>query len=195
MIDESFHLTPLDVRRMDFVKKSFGGYDPARVDEFRNQVADELERLTRINQELDAKAKGFHEQLRAFRERDKALNDALISAQQLRAEMREQTDREAQLVLREARAEGDRLIEEARAEVRRLQTDITALERSRVAFLGQIRALVERQVAELAAMEASTAPAPPVERRDGAAPAPEAEFHERRAVARTPPWLESLVKE
>ena len=27
--------------------------------------------------ELDAKAKGFHEQLRAFRERDKALNDAL----------------------------------------------------------------------------------------------------------------------
>jgi hypothetical protein len=34
-----------------------------------------------------------------------------------------------------------------------------------------------------------------VERRDGAMPPPEAEFHERRAVARTPPWLESLVKE
>ena len=77
----------------------------------------------------EAKAKGFHEQLRAFRERDKALNDALISAQQLRAETREQADREAQLILREARAEGERVLEEARGEIRRLQLDIDALER------------------------------------------------------------------
>ena len=60
------------------------GYDRARVDEFRDRVANELERLTRLNHELENKAKGFHEQLRAFRESDKALNDALVSAQQLR---------------------------------------------------------------------------------------------------------------
>ena len=58
-----------------------------------------------LNQELDAKARGFHEQLRAFRERDKAINEALVSAQQLRGEIREQAEREAQLILREARAE------------------------------------------------------------------------------------------
>jgi DivIVA domain-containing protein len=101
MIDESFHLTPLDVRRTEF-PAALRGYDKARVDEFRDRVANELERLTRINQELESKAKGFHEQLRAFRERDKALNDALVSAQQLRAEVGEQAEREAQLVLREA---------------------------------------------------------------------------------------------
>ena len=96
MIDESFHLTPLDVRRTDF-PAALRGYDKARVDEFRDRVANELERLTRLNQELESKAKGFHEQLRAFRERDKALNDALVSAQQLRAETRDQAEREAQL--------------------------------------------------------------------------------------------------
>ena len=82
---------------------------PTRVDQFRDQVAEELERLTRAEPGLEAKAKGFHEQLRAFRERDKALNDALVRAQQLRAEIREQAEREAQLILREARAEGERM--------------------------------------------------------------------------------------
>ena len=52
MIDETFHLTPLDVRRFEF-GRSMRGYDPARVEEFRSQAADELERLTRINQELE----------------------------------------------------------------------------------------------------------------------------------------------
>ena len=81
MNDESFHLTPLDVRRMEF-SRTLRGYDPERVDEFREQVADELERLTRSNQELEQKARAFHEQLKSFRERDKALNDALVHAQQ-----------------------------------------------------------------------------------------------------------------
>ena len=101
MIDESFHLTSMDVRRFDF-GRSLRGYNPEKVEQFRAQVADELERLGRINSDLDTKARSFHEQLRDFRERDKALNDALVSAQLLRAELRDQAEREAQLVLKEA---------------------------------------------------------------------------------------------
>ena len=152
MLDETFHLTPLDVRRYDF-GRALRGYDPERVDQFREQVAEELERLARLNQELEAKAKGFHEQLRAFRERDKALNDALVSAQQLRSEIGEQAEREGQLVIREARAEADRLVDQARADVRQLETQLTQLERSRRAFVAQFRAMVERQLAELGAAE------------------------------------------
>ena len=44
MLDESFHLTPLDVRRTGF-PAALRGYDKARVDEFRDRVANELERL------------------------------------------------------------------------------------------------------------------------------------------------------
>jgi DivIVA domain-containing protein len=128
MTDESFHLTPLDIRRYDFGSKAFRGYDAQKVEDFRNQVADELERLTKLNQELDAKAKGFHEQLRAFRERDKALNDALVSAQQLRSEMREQADREAQLILREARGEAERIVDASRSEIRKLESELVQLD-------------------------------------------------------------------
>ena len=50
-MDETFHLTPLDARRYDF-GRAMRGYDPARVERFREQVAEELERLTRQTQEL-----------------------------------------------------------------------------------------------------------------------------------------------
>lgn len=193
MSDESFHLTPLDIRRYDFGAKSFRGYDEKKVEDFRNQVAEELERLTRLNQDLDSKARGFHEQLRAFRERDKALNEALVSAQQLRSEIREQAEREAQLILREARAEGERQLDAIRNDTRQLEADIAGLEKSRRAFIGQLRQIAERQLAELAAAEGAARglPTPP----PSAPKASEDADGDSRAHMKTPAWLESLVKE
>ncbi len=177
MIDETFHLTPLDVRRYEFGSK-LRGFDPERVNQFREQVAEELERLSRVNQDLDAKARGFHEQLRAFRERDKAINEALISAQQLRGEIREQSEKEGQLIIREARAEADKLIDEARAEIRRIEDQLAALDRARRAYLTQLRVLVERQLSEINAAEQAP---PDAGVRDG--------------VTGGPAWMGSLVKE
>src|SRR3712207_9596122 len=60
------------------------------------RIADELEKLIRQNLDLDGKVKNLIEQLRAYRERDKALNDALVSAQQLRSERSEEHTSELQ---------------------------------------------------------------------------------------------------
>lgn len=171
MNDEIFHLTPVDVRRYEFGTQ-LRGYEKARVDQFREQVADELERLARSNQDLEAKARGFHEQLRAFRERDKALNEALISAQQMRQDTKEQAEREAGLIVREAQAEAervgrearveaDRMIEAAKVEVRKLERESDALERLRKSYLVQMRKMAETQLAELIAAEQAPAPSRP----------------------------------
>ncbi|HMA25206.1 MAG TPA: DivIVA domain-containing protein, partial [Gemmatimonadaceae bacterium] len=165
----------------------------------------ELERLSRINQDLEAKARGFHEQLRAFRERDKAINEALVSAQQLRKDIREQADKESQLIIREARAEADRIIEDARQEIRRMEDQIASLDRARRAYLAQLRMVVERQLAEISAAEhasnpsiqpavkeaiqhASTNSSEPAE-SEPAAVAPQ------RPSEAAPSWYESLIKE
>jgi DivIVA domain-containing protein len=135
MMDETFHLTPLDVRRYEF-GKAIRGYDPERVNQFRDQVAEELERLSRLNQELEAKARGFHEQLRAFRERDKAINEALVSAQPLRGDIREQAATAAGVIIRGAGAEADRIIEDA-ARDRGCRKASRGFEHSRRAHLAQ----------------------------------------------------------
>ena len=46
MSDHAFHLTPSDVRAQEF-QRAFRGYDPLQVDEFKNRVAEELDRLLR----------------------------------------------------------------------------------------------------------------------------------------------------
>lgn len=188
MADDSFHLTPLDIRRFDF-GSALRGYDRARVDQFREQVANEVERLLKNAQSLEGKAQGFHEQLRAFRERDKAINEALISAQQMRAEVKEQAEREAQLILREAKAEGERIVAAAHAEARRIETDLEGLTRQRRAYLLQLRHLVERQLAEIQAAEESPV-APAIAPRPAAEPAVTPP-----APSSTPLWLDSVVKD
>jgi DivIVA domain-containing protein len=195
MIDERFSLTPVDVRTLEFGRK-LNGYDPARVEEFRTRVAEELDRLIRINHDLDGKHKAAIEQLRAFRDRDKALNDALVSAQQLRAEIRDQAERESQLMMREARAEGERIIDSARAGVRQVEGELSMLEKTRRAFISQMRSLAERHLHELEAMEAtswfpdskSAPPDEPPKRAPAEPPGPAAGEH-------TPAWLNAVVKE
>jgi len=157
MSDDRFRLTALDARRWDF-GNALRGYDRARVDEFRDQVADELERMGRTNQELETKVSNFLEQLRVFRDRDKALNEALVSAQQLRGEIRQQAEREAQLIVREAQAEAERIVGAVQADLRRAEEELQQLWRSRQAFLAQMRTLVERQSTEIVAAESAVAP-------------------------------------
>lgn len=125
MSDEQFRLTPLDVRRWEF-GSALRGYDRARVDEFKSRVADEIEELARRINDLDTKARGFHDQIRSFRERDRAINDALVSAQQLRGDIREQAEKEGSLVQQEARSEADKMLGEAKLDADRLTQDSRA---------------------------------------------------------------------
>ncbi len=188
MTDESFHLTPLDIRRFDF-GSALRGYDRTRVDQFREQAANEVERLVKQSQTLEAKAQGFHEQLRAFRERDKAINEALISAQQLRAEVREQAEREAQLILREARADAERIVANAANETRKIEGELEALVRQRRSYLAQLRTMIERHLAEIEAAEASTATMTVERRSRSPEPSPGG------SPVESPTWLDTLVKE
>ena len=190
MNDDSFRLTPIDVRHQTFTR-GMRGYDMQQVEDFKVRVAEELDRLTRSNQDLEAKARGFHEQLRAFRERDKALNDALVSAQQLRGDIREQAEREAQLVVREARAEAERIVEQARADARRLAEEVQSLERMRKAQLAQLRALAERQLAEIVAAEQTLPTAADLAHLAPGGRAP-GEQHETRPSYPTPAWLDRV---
>lgn len=156
MTDELFHLTPLDVRRYEF-GRALRGYDPARVDQFREQVAEEMDRLIRQNQELEVKARTLHDQLKSYREREGSINDALVTAQQLRAEMRTQAEREAQVTLREAQVQAESILSGAQNDIRRVEDELAALERFRRNYLTQLRVFVERQLSEITAAEASAA--------------------------------------
>ena len=152
MNDASFHRTPNDVRGHQFTR-TMRRYDRIEVDAFRDRVADELDRLLRERLQTEERIRNATEQLRAFRERERALNDALIAAQQLRAEAKQAADRERDMVLREARAEGEGLVERARGDERLVRERAEAAARQFSAYVAAFRALLERQMAELNVLE------------------------------------------
>lgn len=101
--------------------------------------------------------------------------------------MREQAEREAQLILREARAEAERIVAGAANDARQVQGELEALVRQRRSYLSQLRTMVERQLSDIEAAEASAASMTPV-RREAAPAAP-------AAATEQPEWLDSVVKE
>lgn len=152
MTDDTFHLTPTDIRAQEF-QRTFRGYDPAQVDEFRGRVAEELERLVRERAKLDERLTGFQEQLRAFRERERAMNEALLAAQQLRVAAQEQAEKEAEAIVREARADALRLVGTAQEEERQVRERHEMLQRQFAAYLANFRALLERQLGEIEGLQ------------------------------------------
>lgn len=152
MSDPSFHLTPLDVRRQEF-RRSLRGYEPLGVEDFRMRVADELERVSREKSVLEERVAALAEQLRVFRERETAMNEALVAAQQLREETRNSAEREAQVIMREAEAEGRRQLDEATRAQERAHEKMIEIQRQFAGYLAGFRALLERQQAELRALE------------------------------------------
>jgi DivIVA domain-containing protein len=196
MNDDIFRLTPLDVRKQEF-KKVMRGYDPLQVEDFRGRAADELERVVREKIALEERLRGVDEQLAIFKEREKAMNDALIAAQQLRAETREQAEREAQMIVREAEADAERRLERARRELERLEQSGQQLGQKHHAYLTALRVLVERQKAELDAL-AETEPAPFGKVAGTIAPADQqAQAGGSGSGGRksSPKWIKSIVEE
>jgi len=150
--DDAFNLTPLDIRKQEF-RKTLRGYDTLGVEDFQMRVADALERAMRERQVLEERVSALTEQLRVFREREKAMNEALVAAQQLRQDSRAAAEREGQVIVREAEAEAKRLLDEARSAQNAVQIKMAETERQFQQYMGGFRALLERQLAELRALD------------------------------------------
>jgi DivIVA domain-containing protein len=167
MSDHAFHLTSHDVRAQEF-QKVLRGYDPTQVDEFKQRLAEEIDRLIRERVQLDERVRSMSEQLKSYRDRERAMNDALVSAQQLRTEAQQQIARERELALREAQAEGERVMRDATVEADRVLAHVRSEEQrlrqandaARLQFHGYVaglRQLLERQLAELSALDEAAA--------------------------------------
>ena len=148
MNDDVFRLTPLDVRTQQFVR-AFRGYDRPQVDEFMRRVSEELDRLLRENAQHEERLRSAQEQLRVYRDRERAMNEALIAAQLLRTETRDQAEREAEQLLREARSEAERIVARARQDEQIVRDRADSAVRQFTAYVASFRALLERHLGEV----------------------------------------------
>jgi len=162
-------LTALDVRskRGDFSRR-MRGYDRAEVDSFMELVAERIEKLAGECKELTERLAQVEIQLEAKTERERAVNDALVAAQEMRKDILDTAKRKALLIEQEAEVRGrqiqDKAAAKARARIRecddeteKVRATLDALERRRAHLLRSMNRIL-REGMELVEREEAIRP-------------------------------------
>ena len=136
-------LTPLDIRKQTFKKKTMGGVDPAEVQAFLEMVAGEAEELIRENTSLAERLEGLETKVDDYRRMEKTLQDTLLSAQKTSEELRKNAEQRGDLMIKEAQFKADQIIGEARARLMDLQRQIADLKNMRSGYLAKFRSLLD----------------------------------------------------
>lgn len=151
-------LTPLDVRKKrEDLRRTLRGYDPEQVDVFLDLVAERFESLVEKETRLTEQVRMMSEQLKTFQERERALNDALVTAQELREDARAQAEQLAESRLRDAEREAETMARGAEFAVERSQERLDELVLRRTHFLRSFRATLLRFMDEVEFEEARLA--------------------------------------
>ena len=131
------------------------GYDPEAVDMCLRSLAEELERLNlengSIREELGEAKRGVAE----YRDREKVLQETLVSAQKMTDEMKATTKSESDLIVREARMKAERLLSDAQDQLGSIEVEIgkQRLERDRFETRLKSMILIELRREERAEMD------------------------------------------
>ena len=138
-------LTPLDIHQKEF-NHALRGYNEVEVDEFLDQVADELERLFKENIDLSEKIDGLELKVREYQDMERTLHNTLLSAQKSADEIAQKAQREADSVLKEAEVKAKEIIHDALTSKQRATADLGRIKQAEEEFRATFKALLERHL-------------------------------------------------
>ncbi|QHW30357.1 DivIVA domain-containing protein [Paenibacillus rhizovicinus] len=144
-------LTPLDIHNKEFGRR-LRGYDEDEVNEFLDQVIKDYEALIRENKEIQNQALALQEKLNHFSNIEETLSKTIIVAQEAADEVRNNAKKEAQLIVKEAEKNADRIINDSLNKSRKVALEVEELRKQASIYRARFRTLVEAQL-ELLAQE------------------------------------------
>jgi len=144
----STRLTAMDIEKQDFTRK-MRGFDPEEVQMFLRAVAEEIERLNLENATLREENGSLTQRLDEFQDRERTLQETLVTAQRMSTDLRDRSKQEAELLVREARVKAERLLEQAQDQLQALENEIGRIRLEREAFENRLRAAIDEHLSLL----------------------------------------------
>lgn len=142
-------ITAQDIHEKTFEKAKIGGYDMAAVDDFLEELADEIAAAQKENSVLKGKMKVLVDKIEEYRANEEALNAVLLSAQklavQIESEARQRSaamiaDADRQVKVRVGSIEQETAIQERR---------LAEAKKATASFLDSMKALCREQMKKL----------------------------------------------
>jgi len=145
-------ITAQDIREKTF-EKGRNGYEMAAVDDYLEELADEIANAQKENAVLKSKMKVLVDKIEEYRSNEEALNMAILSAQKLAVQIETEARERAKATVAEAE-------EKARAVLGSIDEERIAHERSladakaaKAQFIAEAKALFQGQLDQLNAID------------------------------------------
>ena len=149
-------ITPLDIRQKQF-KASLRGHDPREVEAFLDLTASEFEEVVKENLTLKEELKRKSQKIDDYREREKTLQETMVTAQRISEDMKAAAKKEAEIIIADSELQADKIVHNANTKLVQIIDDINELKRQRVQFEAQVKSIVESHLKLLEAFRSTPA--------------------------------------
>ena len=135
-------ISPLEIRKREFAVR-FRGYDKAEVAQFLEALAEDLEEIFRSLDELERQNARLTEENVRHRETESTLQQTLVMAQKSADGVRNNAEREADLVVAEAEGKAERLMHQAIERMAETEKKIRELRVERKNFQLKLQGMID----------------------------------------------------
>ena len=139
-------ITSQDIRAKGFDKAVFGGYDSASVDQFLENVARAVDDQVREISTLKSKMKILANKVEEYRSTEEAMRLALVSAQQLAAQIEADAKEKAQAIMDDATGQSLEILSDLKKQIAAEDAKLDAAKASYAAFMAEAREMCQRQL-------------------------------------------------
>jgi cell division initiation protein len=145
-------ITPLDIIQKRF-ESSRKGYDPDAVTTFLEEVRETLEAVLTENRRLRDELTARDGEIADLRRTEDSIKETLHVARQVASQMQHNARQEADIILGDARLDGERILSVSQDEYRLLLEQIVRLKATRMQVVTRMRAMLASQLQVLADLE------------------------------------------
>ena len=145
-------ITAQDIREKTFEKSRIGGYDMASVDDFLEELADDITASQKENAVLKSKMKVLVDKIEEYRANEEALQMAVLSAQKLAVQIENDARARAAAMIEEAERQVKARTGNIEDEVKRQELRLAEASAASEKFIESMRAICNAQLSNLEAI-------------------------------------------
>ncbi|NND71533.1 MAG: DivIVA domain-containing protein [Rhodothermales bacterium] len=153
-------LSPLDIKKQEF-NRGFRGFEEQEVTAYLQMLADQWDELINDHRNLESKVTDLENKLVHYQRVEDALQEALNTAKSSSKTKIANAEQEAALILREAQAKAEELLQKARAGNQALRQSNLVLEQRQQQVISRLKAFLSSEMDMLAGFEKQPLPPSP----------------------------------
>lgn len=150
-------ISPLEIQEKEF-GRGLKGFKEDEVNEFLDQITLDLERLLEENRQLKAEKAQIEEELKKFKEAETSVLETLETAKALMGDISASAEKRAQILLKNAELDAQRIQREAREKAERMNEENAALQNRVEGLKQKFRQLLEAELQRFDTLSAELFP-------------------------------------